>query len=187
MLSVLPETLGPSVLQQVLQESFHQYSKRRIYECPPVFGPISDDDHALLDIKVDSAYEQFTVEELENFQYRLSKLFCVSPQSVLRLCRVEEGCLQLIFQVPSFVQQEIFPLSSEQERALAAEGVIRLTCRDYHFAAKVCILMCSRMSLLYDQSPGFNPQDCQLSSISTHTIDQCSHVSSVRPKLPTYR
>ena len=123
---------------QNYEKHFHQYSKRRIYECPPIFGPISDADHALLDLKVDSAYEQFTVEELENFQYRLSKLFGVSPQSVLRLCRVDEGCLQLIFQVPSFVQQEIFPLSSEQERALAAEGVIRLTCGDYKFAAKVC-------------------------------------------------
>ena len=123
---------------QNYERDFHQYSKRRIYECPPVFGPMSDADHTLLVVKVDSAYEQFTVEELENFRYRLSKLFCVSPQSVLRLCRVEEGCLQLIFQVPSFVQQEIFPLSSEQESALAAEGVIRLTCGGYQFAATVC-------------------------------------------------
>ena len=117
---------------QNYEKHFHQYSKCRIYEFPLVFGP-------------------FSVEELENFQYRLSKLFGVSPQSVLRLCRVEEGCLQLIFQVPSFVQQEIFPLSSEQVRALAAEGVIRLTFGDFQFAAKVCILMCSIISLLYDQ------------------------------------
>ena len=36
------------------------------------------------------------------------------------------------------MQQEIFPLSSEQESALAAEGVIRLTCGDYEFTTKVC-------------------------------------------------
>ena len=41
-------------------------------------------------------------------------------------------------QIPSFVQQEIFPLSTEQESALAAEGVIRLTCGDYQFTTKVC-------------------------------------------------
>ena len=134
-------------------------------------------------------YDEFTVKELKNVEYRLSRTFCVSPQTVLRLCRVEDGCLQLIFQVPSFVQQVIFPLSSEQERALTAEGVIRLTCGKYQFAAKVCILMCSLISLLYDQSPGFNPQDGQFSSVSTYTIDQCSHVSSVRPKnsVRTYR
>ena len=123
---------------QNYKKEFDEYSKRRIYECPPVYGPKSGANHADLVVKLDSVYEQFTVMELKKFEYRLSRIFCVSPQSVLRLCRVEEGCLQLIFQVPSFVQQEIFPLSSEQERALAAEGVIRLSCGDYQFAAKVC-------------------------------------------------
>ena len=125
---------------QNYEKEFDQYSKRRIYECPPKYGSVSKDDHADLVLKLDSVYEEFTVKELKKFQCRLSRIFCVSPQSVLRLCRVEEGCLQLIFQVPSFVQQEIFPLSSEQESALAAEGVTRLTCGDYQFAAKVCIL-----------------------------------------------
>ena len=173
---------------QNYKKEFEEYSKQRIYECPPVYGPMSGADHADLVLKLDSVYEKFTVKELKKFEYRLSRILHVSPQSVLRLCRVEEGCLQLIFQIPSFVQQEIFPLSSEQARALAVEGVIRLTCGDYHFALKVCILVCSLISLLYDQSLGFNLQDCQL--ISTHTIDQCtSHVSSVQPKhlAPTYR
>ena len=113
---------------QNYKKEFQKYSKRRIYECPPIFGPISNAGHVLLDLKVDSAYEQFTVKELENFRYRLSKIFCVSSKGVLRLCQVEKD-----------MQQEIFPLSSEQERALAAEGVIKLTCGDYQFAAKVCI------------------------------------------------
>ena len=125
---------------QNYKKEFQQYSKRRIYECPPIYGPMSDAGHALLDLKVDSAYEQFTVKELENFRYRLSKIFCVSSKGVLRLCRVEKGSFQLIFQVPLFVQQEIFPLSGEQESALAAEGVIRLTCGDYQFTVKVGIL-----------------------------------------------
>ena len=123
---------------QNYERDFNEYSKRRVGECPPKYGPKSDADRADLVVKLDSVYEEFTVKELKKFEYRLSRIFCVSPQSVLRLCRVEEGCLQLIFQVPSFVQQEIFPLSTEQESALAAEGVIRLTCGDYQFAAKVC-------------------------------------------------
>jgi len=124
---------------QNYEKEFDQYSKRRIYECPPEYGSMSKDDHADLVLKLDSVYEEFTVKELKKFQFRLSRIFCVSPQSVLRLCQVEKGCLQLIFQVPSFVQQEIFPLSSKQKSALATEGVIRLTCGDYQFAAKVCI------------------------------------------------
>ena len=123
---------------QNYKTEFDEYSKRRVYECPPEYGPKSDAEHVDLVVKVDSVFEEFTVKELKKFQYRLGRIFCVSSQSVLRLCQVEEGCLQLIFQVPSFVQQEIFPLSSEQESALAAEGVIRLTCGDYQFTAKVC-------------------------------------------------
>ena len=123
---------------QNYEREFDEYSKRRVYECPPVYGPMSDADHADLVVKVDSVFEEFTVKELKKFQYRLGRTLHVSSQSVLHLCRVEEGCLQLIFQVPSFVQQEIFPLSSEQESALAAEGVIRLTCGDYQFTGKVC-------------------------------------------------
>ena len=99
---------------------------------------MSGTDHTDLVLKLDSVYDKFTVKELKKFEYRLTRILHVSPQSVLRLCRVEEGCLQLIFQVPSFVQQEIFPLSSEQESALVAEGVIRLTCGDYQFAVEVC-------------------------------------------------
>ena len=131
---------------QNYKKEFDEYSKRRIYECSPVYGSVSKANHAVLIMKLDSVYEKITVKELKKFEYRLGRIFCVSPQSVLRLCRVEEGCLQLIFQVPSFVQQEIFPLSSEQESALAAAGVIRLTCGDYQFT-KVCL---SCMSLAYN-------------------------------------
>ena len=123
---------------QNYKRDFGEYSKRRVYECPPEYGPKSDAEHVDLVVKLDSVFEEFTIKELMKFQYRLGRKFCVSSQSVLRLCRVEGGCVQLIFQVPSFVQQEIFPLSSEQESALAAEGVIRLTCGDYQFATKVC-------------------------------------------------
>ena len=126
---------------QNYEKEFNKYSKRRVYECPPDYGSMSGTGHVDLVVKVDSVYEDFTVKELRKFQYRLSRILHVPPQSVLRLCRVEEGCLQLIFQVPSFVQQEMFPLSSEQETALTAEDVFRLTCGDYKFTANVCILL----------------------------------------------
>jgi len=119
------------------KEEFDRYSKRRVYECLPIFGPVSEADHADLVLKLDSVYEQFTVEAVESFRYRLNGILHIS-QGVLRLCQVEKGCFQLMFQMPSFVQQEIFPLSSEQERALVAEGVIRLTCGSYEFVTKVC-------------------------------------------------
>ena len=56
------------------------------------------------------------------------------PKSVLDLCRVVKGCFQLTFQVSSFfLQQELFPLSTEQEMFLETECVIELTCGEYQF------------------------------------------------------
>ena len=116
---------------QRYKEDFNQYAKRRIFECLPEFGPVSDADHADVFVKVDSQYETYTVEEIEMFRHKLSEILRVSSQGILRLCRIDKGCFQLMFQVPSLVQQEIFPLSKEQEMTLAALGVIKLTCGKY--------------------------------------------------------
>jgi len=121
------------------KKKFNQYAKHRVYECPPQFGPESKAGHVDIFVKLDSQYENYTVTEIEGFRQKLSKILRVSSQGVLHLCRVEKGCFQLLFQVPSFVQQEIFPLFREQERALAAEGVIRLTCGEYQF--QVCVFI----------------------------------------------
>ena len=114
---------------QRYKEDFNQYAKRRIFECQSEFGPLSDADHADVFVKVDKHYNDCTVAEIEVFRHKLSEILCVSSQGVLRLFRVEEGCLDLTFQVPSFVQHEIFPLSREQERAVKVDGVIKLTWR----------------------------------------------------------
>ena len=130
------KVLGTDVDKAELQrykEDFNQYAKRRMYECLPHFGPVSEDNHADIFVKVDSQYDNYTVAEIENFRHKLSEILRVSSQGVLRLCRVEKGCFRLLFQVPAFLQQAMFPLSREQERALAAEGVISLTCGEYHF------------------------------------------------------
>ena len=126
-------TEGDKAELQRYKEDFNQYAKRRIFECLSEFGPISDADHADIFVKVDLQYENYTVAEIEMFRHKLSDILRVSSQGVLRLCRVEKGCFQFTFQVPSFVQQEIFPLSREQENALETESIIKLTCGEYQF------------------------------------------------------
>ena len=121
---------------QRYKKNFNQYAKRRTFECLPEFGPVSDADHADIFVKLDSQYDNYKVAQIERFRHKLSEILCVSSQGILRLCRVDEGCLQLMFQVPTFIQQEIFPLSREQEKALLAVGVIKLTCGEYQFLVK---------------------------------------------------
>ena len=118
---------------QRYKENFNQYAKRRVFECLPEFGPVSDDDHADIFVKVDSLYENYTIVQIEVFRHKLSEILRLSSQGILRLCRVDKGCFQLMFQVPSFVQKGIFPLSREQEKALEAKGVIKFTCGMYQF------------------------------------------------------
>lgn len=48
-----------------------------------------------------------------------------------------EHYFQLIFQVPSFVEQEMLPLSSEREMAMGVEGVSKLTSGVYKFPCDV--------------------------------------------------
>ena len=119
---------------QRYKEYFNWYAKRRIFECLPEFEPVNDASHADIFVKVDSQYDNYTVAEIEVFCHKLGGILRVSSRGILHLCRVEEGCLQLTFQVPLFVQKEVFPLSREQERTLKAEGVIKLTCGKYQFS-----------------------------------------------------
>ena len=119
-------------LQRYIRD-FNQYSKQRIFKCMPQFGPVSDSDHADVFVKLDSQYDDYTVAEIKRFCHKLSEILEISSQGILRLCRVDKGCLQLMFQVPSFIQHKIFILSKGQEEALVAMGVIRLTSGDYHF------------------------------------------------------
>ena len=121
---------------QRYKEDFNQYAKRRIFECLPEFGPVSDADHADIIVKVDSQYDNYTVAQIEGLCHKLSEVLKVS-QGILRLCRIDKGCFQLMFQVPSSIKCEMFPLSREQEWSLADMGVIRLTCGEYQFLVKL--------------------------------------------------
>ena len=128
---------------QRYEKHFNEYAMRKIFECPPEFGPVSDVDHADIFVKVDSQYENYTVAEIVGFRQKLCEILRVSSQGILRLCRIDRGCFQLMFEVPSFVQEEIFPLFREQEKALATMSVIRLTCGEYQFLVKVvCVSNC---------------------------------------------
>ena len=118
------------------KEDFNQYAKRRIFECPLDFGPVSDAGHTDILVKLDVKYENSTLAAIELFCHKLSEVVHISFQGILCLCRIDKGCFELTFQVPSFVQQKIFPLSREQKMALEEEGVINLKCGEYHFSSK---------------------------------------------------
>ena len=111
-------------------KEFHNYGQHRVFECPSELGTISDDDTKIF-VKLDSTYDKCYLNNLRLFTDKLSSILKVSP---LKLCRVEPGCLKLVFQLPFAVLQGIFSLSSEQEAELSNLSVNELWLNDdYHF------------------------------------------------------
>ena len=114
------------------KEDFSEYAKRHIFECPAELGEMSEIGHANMIVTLDATYESISISHLYAFVGNLQRVLKISPIS-LRLCRIGGGSLKLILQLPLSLQQAIFPLSSEQEAALASLGVEQLSCGDYRF------------------------------------------------------
>ena len=89
------------------------------------------------------------MNELYAFKYKLCQILQVT-EYIPHLLSVEEGCLQLTFQIPSFVQHLIFPLSEDQEKSLKVEGVLMLMCGDYMFSTEVTPLPTQHISVLIE-------------------------------------
>ena len=123
-------------MQNYIKE-FEQYSRRRIYECPSNMGCSEKKAHKDMIMKLNSKYDTYTLSSIQNFRIQLAKLFHISPET-LHLCKIEDGCIRLTFQIPNFVYKAIFPLSVEQEKALLELGVVKLTCSDYYFPRQDC-------------------------------------------------
>ena len=123
------------------KEEFSIYAQRHVFECPSEVGEFSEVGNANMFVTLDASYEAYTVSHLYAFTGNLERVLNI-PAVSLRLCRIGQGSLKLIFQLPQYLQQATFPLSSEQEESLADLGVTELSCGDYQFTgrpAKVCL------------------------------------------------
>ena len=115
------------------KEDFVKYGERHVFECPSEVGKMNENGHTNMIVTLDDSFDNCTVNHLQSFISNLRKTMKISSEVELRLCRIESGSVKLIFQLPCFVLQDKFPLSSDQEANLAALGVIQLSCGDYRF------------------------------------------------------
>jgi hypothetical protein len=121
-------------LLEKYKEDFEHYIKRRIFECPCEVGPPEAPNSTKLYVKLESDYDKLV--DLKQFQCHLGLILEVSVH-VLRLSSIKDGCIQLTFLIPSFIQEAIFPLSADQERDMKALGILKLWCGNYHFPNQV--------------------------------------------------
>ena len=114
------------------KRGFADYAKRRIPECPPKTA-MSTAAQCDMCMKLDTKFSKLSLNDLHEFRFNISKILKVSSY-VIRLCCIEKGCIRLTFQIPYFVKQRCFPLSSEQSDSLLQLGVLSLVCGDYEFS-----------------------------------------------------
>ena len=129
---------------EMYTENFRRFCKRRTFECPHgIFGHTIIKGKTNLVMKAEESWdpsEGCSLESVLRLRNCVAEILEVESET-LYLCQIDKGCVELLFQVPSFVEEDIFPLSVEQERSLTSVGVTRLTCGSYSFPhpAEVCM------------------------------------------------
>ena len=117
-----------SKLQRYLSE-LDDYCRRNVFECQ--YFASTDPKFPKLILKVDSLVSKsFSMKALDAFSADIAKSLGLSRHT-LRVCSVDEGCIQLTYQIPQSVVGKIFPLSPVQEEALKTLGLSNLTCEKW--------------------------------------------------------
>ena len=114
------------------------YCEHRVKEIPLAneFGVKRKKGCAPMVLKVDKEWESIQIEQLEEVIFNLANILKVKRHA-LHLYSIENGCVQLTLTVPSYIPDEVFPLTAEQEAAVAEIGVTDLQCGSYHFSQQV--------------------------------------------------
>ena len=124
-------TDGDKANLKTYEYNFTEYCRRSVFECPYRICPKKSPHFAELVMKVvsDSMIKPYSMEAIQLFQAEVSSLLYITKYT-LKLCSVEEGCLQLKFQIPRFLSSILFPLSADQVKGLKDLGVTKMACDD---------------------------------------------------------
>ena len=136
LLSFLVSRHGTQEDKEKLKEydkDFIQYAQRRVPECPSEISDLKETNAKII-VKTDDSYRGCSLKQLRLLEAKLCEIFGVTH---LMLRQIKEGCLQLTFQLPFFIQEEVFPLSLDQEEKLVSLHISKVVSGDYHFLNKV--------------------------------------------------
>ena len=122
------KSCGTQEDKKSLEEYIHklkEFCQRRIFEVPPhAYGSESKKQKwAKLTFKLDKKVP--TLEDIRETQRLIAQILDLKP-STLYLCCVDEGCVQLLYLIPSFVARRVFPLFSVQKIALHDAHILKL-------------------------------------------------------------
>ena len=131
LIAFIVEVLGTEQDQQNLasyQEKFAAYCKRHVFECPSYSG--RSHKLASFTLKVDQRMTVgesgiFTVESLLQFKSKVAEVFDITRYS-LKLCSIQEGCLEILFQTPNHIMEIILSQVNRQQLNLHSLGIQKM-------------------------------------------------------------
>ena len=126
-IKLLTEKLGSDFNKKKLKKyrkTFKEFSSTRVCQCPSdAFGDVEKSEKVFV-FKTDRFIRGLTVEELQKLKYEICQILNIQ----LRLLRIEDGCVELIFRV---LDIDRVAISEKQQQALQDKGVLSVSYGDF--------------------------------------------------------
>ena len=113
------------------ETELHSFCKRCIYECPIPENDLNKHSKYLcVKVQMPEEYIKIKGTKIEEFQGGLSIALGLTSYT-LKLWLVADGCVEVLFSIPTSVHTVLFPLSSEALSKLVPLGVIKICTEGY--------------------------------------------------------
>ena len=117
---------------KLYMESFKEFCKRRIFEVTPRTFGSNQARYGRKQFALTCETELYSsLSEVKRVQRNIAKLFGTKPSLNLHLECVDEGSIIMVFSIPDFIAQEIFPFDPKILCELKAQGFTLFIPKDY--------------------------------------------------------
>ena len=133
------------------KSDFLAYCRLRIFECPKsMFSNPHSEGFVPLRLKVDEDFNMYTLNCVKDFESSISEI--LELKHALQLCDVKDGCVTVVFKIPSWLG-DVITISSEQQQKLVDIGVKQLqisTRTLYEVEVSACLIhkLCLKWSCI---------------------------------------
>ena len=104
---------------------FQHYCRHRIFECPKsMFSNSRSEGLMPLILKVNDDFSKYNLNHVLEFQSTISEILGLSKYT-LQLCDVTDGCVTVVFKIPSWIAN-LITINSEEREKLMHIGVKQL-------------------------------------------------------------
>ena len=133
------------------KSDFLAYCRLRIFECPKsMFSNPHLEGFIPLSLKVDENFNMYTLNCAKDFESSISEILGLSKHA-LQLCDVKEGCVTVVFKIPSWLG-DVITITSEQQQELVHVRVKELqvaTCTLYEVRVSVTFVQHDFVHVMY--------------------------------------